>query len=241
MRRSYSERLLARRKAFRFLRLAVLAFCAIGTMRACILQSWKVSSTSMQPGLQPGDRLMVSPLPFGAETVFGKLPALVAPSRGQIVLTHPSSVAQAPFLARLGDSLARFFTLQIVSPMAAPGSGIPSTRSIKRVVGLPGDTVRMEDWVLYVKPAGSDSFLPEFQAAGMRYAIQPGYAPPGWDRDLPGSGHLADRRLAEGEFFLAGDARGSTSDSLLRGPYSREELSGAVLFRFWPPGRMGLP
>jgi signal peptidase I len=93
---------------------------------------------------------------------------------------------------------------------------------IKRVVGLPGDTIEVESGTLYVngEPQREPYVNERFRNA------QAPYGP---------------LKVPEGHIFAMGDNRGNSADSRFFGPVPEENLIGEALFRFWPPGRVGVP
>ena len=100
--------------------LAVLAFHSL------VAKPFYIPSESMMPGLLTGDRLVVTKYPYGWSWVSPSF-HVIGPMKGR-VLGH---------LPERGD-------IVIVTP--------PGTRTdyIKRVIGLPGDTMRMLDGQLYI-------------------------------------------------------------------------------------------
>ncbi len=99
---------------------------------------------------------------------------------------------------------------------------------VKRVIGLPGDTVR-EDHKgnIWIKSAGSPAFVklkePYISAK---------------DR-LADSQHFGiTRRVPEGEYFMMGDNRAESCDSRTWGSVPRNKLIGTVFFVYWPPDRI---
>jgi signal peptidase I len=100
--------------------IAVLAFHSL------IAKPFYIPSESMMPGLLTGDRLVVTKYPYGWSWVSPSFHVL-PPSKGRLFGSYP----------KRGD-------IVIVTP--------PGTRTdyIKRVIGLPGDTVRMVDGQLYI-------------------------------------------------------------------------------------------
>jgi len=94
----------------------------------------------------------------------------------------------------------------------------PSQRYIKRIVGLPGETVEIE--------AGSVII---FNWEGSQILDESGYLPA--SRQTPGDIHLS---LDEDEYFVLGDNRVSSADSRRWGPLPKENIVGRVLFRAWP-------
>jgi signal peptidase I len=99
---------------------AVLAF------HSFVAKPFYIPSESMMPGLLTGDRLVVSKYPYGYSWV------------------SPSFHVLPPMKGRLFGQLPKRGDIVIVTP--------PGTRTdyIKRVIGLPGDTVQMRDGQLTI-------------------------------------------------------------------------------------------
>jgi signal peptidase I len=90
---------------------------------------------------------------------------------------------------------------------------------IKRVVGLPGDTVEIRGGQVYV----NGKLFPE------------PYIPP----ESADSGTLALTRIPRGEYFLMGDHRTSSNDSRIFGPVARTFIYGKAVFAYWPVDHFG--
>ena len=91
---------------------------------------------------------------------------------------------------------------------------------IKRVVGIPGEVVRIMDGVVFVD--GREVEEPYLGG-------------------LPASLGLGERTwvVGEKEIFLMGDNRSRSTDSRSFGPVGLRLVVGKVWFRWWPPGRLG--
>jgi signal peptidase I len=89
---------------------------------------------------------------------------------------------------------------------------------IKRVIGLPGDTIRVENDILYIN--GEE------------------VAEPYLDEVKPGPGKYTEDFdeivVPEGHVFVMGDNRPSSLDSRRIGPVSEDQIVGKVDLRFWP-------
>jgi signal peptidase I len=96
----------------------------------------------------------------------------------------------------------------------------PSKDFIKRIVGLPGEKVRVEGGVVTI----NGEPLPENYTDG-----------------VPTEGG-SEVVLAEDEYFVLGDNRhhGASSDSRDWGPLSRSNIIGKVWVKLWPIGEAGL-
>ena len=96
---------------------------------------------------------------------------------------------------------------------------------IKRVIGLPGETVRIADGHVYIN--GSDehldeSFLPEPQ--------EPQFGNEELVFEVP-----------EGSYFVMGDNRNHSNDSRYWNNHyvAKEKILGKAVFRYWPVTKMG--
>src|SRR6266542_4142687 len=95
----------------------------------------------------------------------------------------------------------------------------PGREVVKRVVGLPGERVRLVGGRLEVD--GRE--LPEPYVAG----------PP------PGQGAVElDVQLGRDELLVLGDSRGHSTDGRSFGPVRGDDLTGVVRFAYWPPRRL---
>ena len=95
--------------------------------------------------------------------------------------------------------------------------------SVKRLVGLPGETVEIREGALVVN--GSRIEPPEHLAG--EYIVQKGRF-----------GHTP-APLGEGEYFVLGDSSYVSQDSRRWGPVGREEIEGRVMCIVFPLGRAG--
>jgi signal peptidase I len=198
---------------------------------------WVLHNDTMQPGLHPGDRLLVvsSTLP----NLFADLrqdDGAIPFKRGNIVLIDTRRGEDRPWLWVAADSVVRFFTAQQVSIFAAE-----EHLFIKRLVALPGDEIFMNNFVLRVRPAGSSYTLTEFELSDKPYYPNIPQIPALWDDSLPFSGSMERIVLGPGECFVIADDRGNTGDSRTWGPISTKDIIGRPVFRIWPPARIGRP
>ncbi len=104
---------------------------------------------------------------------------------------------------------------------------------IKRVVGLPGQTVEIQQGRLLVdgrevSALDPDAILPalEDQAAG-----DDGRPAPGLETFRADYGPVT---LAEDAFFVLGDNRDNSNDSRSFGPVHRHYIKGRIWVRYWP-------
>jgi len=90
---------------------------------------------------------------------------------------------------------------------------------IKRVIGLPGDRVRIDRGQVYV----NDRALPE------------DYVEADYRDDLS----MPETPVRPGEYFVLGDHRSSSSDSRIWGNVPRKNIYGKAVFCYWPPEKIG--
>lgn len=94
--------------------------------------------------------------------------------------------------------------------------GIPSQKYIKRIIGLPGETVEIKDGKVIISGILLDesAYLPD-----VYYTDDKGFK---------------IMTLAENEYFVLGDNRMASSDSRIWGALPRENIVGRVFLRAWP-------
>jgi signal peptidase I len=94
-----------------------------------------------------------------------------------------------------------------------PGGGAGRPRElIKRVVGLPGETLTIEDGLVSIDGwPYPELYLMEAPAYSGTWTLGPG------------------------EYFVLGDNRNDSSDSHVWGPISRDRFLGKALIVYWPP------
>ncbi len=95
---------------------------------------------------------------------------------------------------------------------------------IKRVIGLPGDKIRISEGIVYL----NNKALDEPYLKNNKYT-QPGlYISENQELTLP-----------KNNYFVLGDNRNVSSDSREWGFVTRDEIKGIVFFRYWPSEKIG--
>ena len=161
--------------------LAVLAF------HSFIAKPFYIPSESMMPGLLKGDRLVVSKYPYGWSFVSPTIPNPAAIFRSLVLRSGEPWGITLPFMeGRVFGNLPTRGDVVIVTP---PGS---NEDYIKRVIGLPGDTIEVRDGRLLINnvpvraetrppavipidanmPCGADPALPYPDPDMIKYIVQ---------------------------------------------------------------------
>ncbi len=98
--------------------------------------------------------------------------------------------------------------------------GDPSKSYIKRIIGVPGDHVHVDEGTVYVNGR----------------ALDEPYVPSEY-RD-----HVStpEAVVPDGEYFVLGDHRSSSNDSRTWGTVPRRYIYGKAVFVYWPLDRVGL-
>jgi signal peptidase I len=93
---------------------------------------------------------------------------------------------------------------------------------IKRVIGVPGDRIRVDAGQVYVngQALAEDYVSREF-------------------RDYSSWSEGQEQLVPEGSYFVLGDHRNQSSDSRMWGYVPRENIYGKAVFVYWPLEKMG--
>ncbi len=141
-------------------------------LRASVVEAYKIPSSSMEPTLQIEDHILVNKLSYGLWLPFMKKSAVQysEPQRGDVVV----------------------FTLP--DDPTTPGIDESNTNIIKRVIGLPGETVEVRGKKVLI----NDKLLQDESYAQ-------------WKHD--GETDFGPQRVPEGKVLLLGDNRDLSRDS----------------------------
>ena len=185
--------------------LTVLAAIGLAILiQAFIVKPYRIPSGSMEPTLQIGQRVLTDRL-------------TQHPGLGDIVVFHPPRGADPdPPVCAAPDEGGGF--------AQACGVSTPQESSqtfIKRVVGLPGDRIKIiNGHVIRNGKPERDGYI---AACG----------------DGDGCNFPTAIVVPPGEYFMMGDNRGQSDDSRFWGPVPSRWIIGVAFFTYWPPGRIG--
>jgi signal peptidase I len=98
--------------------------------------------------------------------------------------------------------------------------GDPTKSYIKRVIGVPGDTVEVRDGAVLV----NGEQLPE------PYVLD----------QYRDRAEMSPFKVQSEEFFVLGDHRSSSNDSRAWGPVPRRYIYGKAVFVYWPLQKLGV-
>ena len=102
-------------------------------------------------------------------------------------------------------------------PEGSPDSDIKDL--IKRVIGLPGETIEARDGVVYIDGVRLDE---PYLEDGVR------------------TDNLPPTEVPAGHIFVMGDNRTGSSDSRVFGPVDEDTIDGRAFIRVWPLGDISL-
>jgi signal peptidase I len=190
--------------------LIIVALVVALLVKTFLVQAFFIPSESMEPTLHGcagcrGDRVLVNRLVYRFRD----------PRRGEIIVfaERPRGPDRRGLFRKLSDFMTE-------------GLGVSRPSSIdyvKRIIGLPGETVQMKDGIVTVTRIDKKKFK----------LIEPYLN----ERDLQPFG---PKKVPAGEYFVMGDNRTHSADSrTLLGTIRREDIIGKAFVKIWPPGRMG--
>jgi signal peptidase I len=179
--------------------LIVLAFVLAIVLKTFVVQAFYIPSGSMEPTLEPGDRVLVNK-------------AFFTPQRFDIIVFSDPQGRPGPDRGLVGGFLH----------WLSEGLGVAQPEDedfIKRVIGLPGEEVKIRDHVVYVNgTALSEPYLTAAARASMA-----NYGPVTVPNDA---------------LFVMGDNRGNSNDSRAGlGFIPLDKVIGGAFVTIWPPSR----
>ena len=183
--------------------LIVLAILIAFLVKTFVAQAFYIPSGSMIPQLNIGDRVVVSKISYD----------LHDPNRGDIIVFDKPPGAGGPAPQSKGTGVGRV----VRDVFESIGVLQPSTEEyIKRVIGLPGETVQGKNGHVYIN--GQELVEP--------------YLPPGTTTSDFGPVPVPKDRL-----WVMGDNRSNSADSRVFGTIRQRTVVGRAILRVWPFGR----
>lgn len=176
-------------------------------IQAYLLKPYAIPSGSMEPTLAIGQRVLVDRIGTHFDS----------PRIGDILVFHPPA-SESCAAGRQGEN--------------QPGQQWPSACDvqqhaesaqtyIKRVVGLPGDTLSIRNGRVYRNGRReADSFTEPCLGAE--------------ECNFP-----ATITVPRGDYYMMGDNRPDSLDSRFWGPVPKAWIIGKAFFTYWPPSRIG--
>jgi signal peptidase I len=162
--------------------LAVILFLVINVISARV----RVEGFSMLPTLENGEYVLISRLAY----------KLGDYQRGEIIVFRPPMYPDATYWQRL---------------FGLPGFDDNYEDYIKRIVGLPGETVRITNGSVYINDV---KLIEPYVAAPTNYSNE-------WT-------------VPEGQLFVLGDNRNNSADSHAWGFLPEKNVLGKALVVYWP-------
>ena len=134
--------------------------------------------------------------------------------------------------------------------VAKEKEGNKTKEIVKRVIGLPGDTITYKDDVLYVNGKKTDEpYLDKYQKAFEDDDLQDIYSYNTLFQQLAESSDAFTTakdgsteftvKVPKNQYFLLGDDRIVSKDSREVGSFKKSAIIGEVKFRFWPLSKIG--
>jgi signal peptidase I len=180
-------------------------------VQAFVIKPYRIPSGSMEPTLGINQRILVNRLS-------------THPHIGNIMVFHPPSGADAD--VQCANSSQGFNTEG--NPDSRPcDKSLPGQASetfIKRVVGLPGDTLSIRGGHVYRNGVREkDSYV------SLAFCTT--------ENECDFTGTI---KVPKGDYYMMGDNRGDSDDSRYWGPVPQKDIIGKAFFTYWPIHRIGV-
>lgn len=192
-----------RATAWEIIETILLALLIFMMVRGVVL-NFRVDGNSMEPSLSHSEMLIINRRAYTSFDLNGMLDALPGVDRDsedRRYLFNPPT---------RGD-------IVVFRP---PGTS--SDPYIKRIIGLPGETLEIRDGSVYINGTELDE----------------GYVSSA--TSWRGGGDQAAVTVPENEYFVMGDNRENSSDSRSFGTVPKDNIIGKSWLAYWPPGTIGV-
>jgi signal peptidase I len=189
-------------EVFEYVKIIIIALLITNFLNVFVFSLSEVRQSSMEKTLMENDQLIVERLSY----TFGQ------PQRGDIIVFIDELEVNNTIPARI----KRLYEDMLSKIRQKDGH----LRLVKRVIGLPGDEINIEDGYVFVNGERLEE----------EYLSVPTNAK---NLDYP-------LIVQEDSYFVLGDNRTVSLDSRDFGSVPIEKIEGRVMFRFWPVNKFGL-
>jgi signal peptidase I len=216
----------------------VIVIVALGMaflIQLFLVKPYKIPSGSMVPTLQLGQRVLVNRI----KGRFG------TPKRGDVLVFHPPPGANegqcgitsgqkygpAPGTEYIGianPDLGMSVNKAPIMPCPVAPQGAEGQAFIKRVIGMPGDRLKIVKGHAYIN--GKELNEPYINP-------QDSCDAPATYR--PSCTYSKEITIQPGFYFMMGDNRNNSDDSRFWGPVPKKNIVGEAFATYWPPSRIG--
>lgn len=185
-----------------YAKIILIALIITNILNVFVFSLSQVRQSSMEPTLIEKDQLIVEKLSYSFSD----------PKTGDIIV----------FIDELtvDDSISARFKRLYDDMFAKLNKKEGHLRLVKRVIGVPGDVINIEDGLVFVNGEQLDEpyLVVPTGAKSLEYPLT----------------------VEEDYYFCLGDNRTVSYDSRDFGPVPIEKIEGKVLFRFWPFNKIGV-
>lgn len=198
------------RECWRLARPILIALFLFFTVRALVLEAFKIPTSSMEKALLPGDFVLVNKAVFGSSNLFGLpgVPGWENPKRRDVVVFQPPHD--------------------------------PGRNYVKRVIGLPGDTVEMRDGDVFINGM---VLVEDYLENHTKESLDVRHLDMDWQKEhivyadttqpdirqstyRPSRDNWGPLYVPGHKFFVLGDNRDDSEDSRYWGFVSRDSMEG---------------
>lgn len=205
-----------------------------------LVSTISVGTEVMLPNIQKTDRLLIFH-PVYDQTLFNiiSIPGLREPKRGDIVVFRQNYSNNYQWFTAVLNKALKFVTFQ--SQTLKTKQRADDRLSVMRVVGVPGDTVKVKNNVVSILTKGGERFLTEFELTENSYNINFSTYPENWNSpENPFNPDTGEIPVNDGFYFLMGDNRELYPDSRVSGLVPEKSIRGKVILRYWPFKRLNV-
>ncbi len=219
-----------------FFKLVLSFFLIYQFISFFIISSFVVNTSAMEPGILKGDKIVSAPIISGSYiNLFRvKMPGFKEPERGDLFLIKPGNAPQIKWYYQILDPVIRFFTFQKISISPDRNQNWNNKLSVKRIIGIPGDSLKMVNNKFLIKQKGETGYSLEEYLIEKEYQLTLPQNITGVDSSFPFLGTMDEITLSKSQYFVANDNRSISYDSRLYGPIPRENIVAPVILSYWP-------